>query len=402
MIYTESEDMLFIVNDYITLVLENGQTNIYVKNSYFNQCKFLSINITIDDFENFKEISSIDEMIDRYDNSLEGYDYSPIWLSPEDEFWAHCSNLQVWVENNYDTRFLHYNLAFPLLKKLTDEGELKALRVLKEEISKRLLSGYPSVMQFLINEGYLEYFNAEEVETLIFMLEELLIPERIHKYRNSLLNIFKRKKYPLGDPTRDYLDPSRNFKRQIIDVRKYEKIETIDGLKSRALKLDDRKLIWFINNVRENLYYTLNHSWYNPDSDKIGLTPFYGDIEGIYSVNVENLKDRLFKLYYCEEYNEYLGTSIDDVLKTYSKMYTWSHFVHPVTGKVIDVNAKLKTNPFIIFRDPFGEGWICRIKPDNLERDLKNLYTPLEYILINYDRYFRKIYAKVSKKKYRW
>lgn len=122
----------------------------------------------------------------------------------------------------------------------------------------------------------------------------------------------------------------------------------------------------------------------------------------IYSVNVENLEDRIFKLYYCPEYDEYLGTPIDDVLQAYHKAYTWSHFVHPVTGKVIEVNTKLKENPFRIYRDPYGEGWICRVEPDHLKRDLENLYTAFEYILINYDRHFRSIYGKVAKKQYRW
>ena len=50
-------------------------------------------------------------------------------------------NLQVWAEMNYDTRILHRNLAFPLLKKLAQVGDPIAKKALKDEIAKRFLSG---------------------------------------------------------------------------------------------------------------------------------------------------------------------------------------------------------------------------------------------------------------------
>ncbi|MFX0142123.1 MAG: hypothetical protein ACFFDN_51270 [Candidatus Hodarchaeota archaeon] len=85
----------FKINEYISLHLENGITNIYVKGAYFNQCKFLLMNIPIQDIEKYNEITSIDEMVEKLDNSMEDRERSPIWLSPEEKFWAHCSNLQV-------------------------------------------------------------------------------------------------------------------------------------------------------------------------------------------------------------------------------------------------------------------------------------------------------------------
>ena len=38
-------------------------------------------------------------------------------ITPEQEFWEHYSNLQVWYKNDYNTRLLHRNLSFDLLKK---------------------------------------------------------------------------------------------------------------------------------------------------------------------------------------------------------------------------------------------------------------------------------------------
>lgn len=54
----------FIVNEFITLKLENNKTNIYVKNRPFNQCKHLLINLDSQNLEKYDSISSIDEAID--------------------------------------------------------------------------------------------------------------------------------------------------------------------------------------------------------------------------------------------------------------------------------------------------------------------------------------------------
>lgn len=154
----------FIVNDFLTLRLEYGITNIYLKGKLFRQCKFLLLNkLHADEIEEFLgEFSSVDEEIEKFDRSLE-QEESNGKIPPETEFWAHCSNLQVWAENEYDTRLLHSNLAFPLLKKLSDEGDLIAKRSFKEEIAKRIESGVPSVINFLKENEYLQYLSKEEL-----------------------------------------------------------------------------------------------------------------------------------------------------------------------------------------------------------------------------------------------
>ena len=77
-------------------------------------------------------------------------------IDPETEFWGHCSNLQSWYKHDYDTRLLHSNLSFPLLKRLTKVGDPLANKVFKEEIAKRLASGYGTVIDYLTEEGYLD------------------------------------------------------------------------------------------------------------------------------------------------------------------------------------------------------------------------------------------------------
>ncbi|MFX1572856.1 MAG: leucine-rich repeat domain-containing protein [Promethearchaeota archaeon] len=169
----KKEAFEYKINDFITLKLENGKTVIYVKGEKFLQCKYLLIEIPKDNFQEFDKIISIDDVSDKLDHSLEkNVHYNQI--TPVIEFWGHCSNLQAWSENSYDTSLLHSNLAFPLLKKLTDVGDPKAKRVFKEEIVERIINVYSNVAQYLIQENYLEYFNKEETELVIEILFEQL------------------------------------------------------------------------------------------------------------------------------------------------------------------------------------------------------------------------------------
>ncbi|MFX1476537.1 MAG: hypothetical protein ACFFCI_00265 [Promethearchaeota archaeon] len=154
----------FKVNEYLTLKLEGDKTYIYVNGTLFIQCKYLLIHIPYSDISNYEDVESIDEAIEDY-NAQEGPHDTRRFLEPEVEFWGHCSNIQTWYENNYDTRLLHTNLSFPLLKALADAGDPKAKHALKEEIINRLSSQHLPVITYLINENYLKYLTREEIET---------------------------------------------------------------------------------------------------------------------------------------------------------------------------------------------------------------------------------------------
>ena len=115
------------------------------------------------------EITSIDEIADRFDGVWEEEDFEleDIPLSPKEMFLGHCSNLQAWVEHDYDTRILRSNLAFPLLKKLSDEGVPRAHIKLQEQILKRFQCGYFSVVIYLIEEKYHKLLEKEAIDTLM-------------------------------------------------------------------------------------------------------------------------------------------------------------------------------------------------------------------------------------------
>jgi len=172
----------FKVNDYITLKLESDKTIIYVAGERFRQCKQLILNISITEITELDEIKSIDEAIEKLGKEMEGITHN---IPPEAEFWGHCSNLQVWYENNYDTKLLHSNLAFPLLKKLVDAGDPIARRIFKEEIIKRLGNGYPSVVEYLITEGFLDSVNREELLINVIIPEEAEVISELERITKS-------------------------------------------------------------------------------------------------------------------------------------------------------------------------------------------------------------------------
>ena len=156
-----------IVNKWITLKLENYMTNIYVDGKLFRQCKHLLFNIPSENIEDYDEINSIDEAVGVYSEKANNIYPFDVNISPEAEFVGHCSNLQVWAENNYETRILHSNIAFPLLKKLCDAGDPQAKKVFTEQILKRFMTGHQTTITFLIEEEYIRFLEKKDRQILI-------------------------------------------------------------------------------------------------------------------------------------------------------------------------------------------------------------------------------------------
>ena len=161
----------FNINEFLQLKLEKGITVIYVNNMRVIQCKYLLLNNQTKNSEEVKIIRkevTVDVQAENLDHSLEVDDDNDnvIDIPPEVEFWAHSSNLQAWYENNYNTEVLHSNLAFPLLRKLTEAGDKMAKKVFKMEIMKRFRCRNLNVMTFLIKEGYLDQLTIEESDDL--------------------------------------------------------------------------------------------------------------------------------------------------------------------------------------------------------------------------------------------
>ncbi|MBD3253693.1 MAG: hypothetical protein GF383_01295 [Candidatus Lokiarchaeota archaeon] len=179
----------FVVNDYISLKLEGSNTNVYVKGEKFTQCMRLLITIPYEKISLYNHIESIDEAIEVHNKSLfqnrvvTGPEARPFRgirhkISPLEEFQGHCSNIQAWAENDYNTCILHSNIAFPLLKRLTEVGDPKAKRIFKEEIARRFAKGNLNVRKFLKARGYMNFLSKEEMVTLFCTTIQEILSER--------------------------------------------------------------------------------------------------------------------------------------------------------------------------------------------------------------------------------
>ncbi|KKL72244.1 hypothetical protein LCGC14_2086820 [marine sediment metagenome] len=226
----------FKVNDYITLKIENNsEIIIYILENKFRQCKHLFF---INPLENRKqeEISSIDEAKGILNNSFEeNIDPRTLGISPEEEFWGHCSNLQVWAEHNYDTRILHSELAFPLLRELASVEDPIAKRVFKEEIAKRFEECYlPTVLYLLIENFPKRFLNKDERSNLLLGINSTLKKKIEMELEND---IRERKKVSdamlvLDALIRHYNDvvAKKILKNKIFEILKAEKKDDFDYL----------------------------------------------------------------------------------------------------------------------------------------------------------------------------
>jgi len=106
-------------------------------------------------------------------------------------------------------------------------------------------------------------------------------------------------------------------------------------------------------NVPVDLMYTNDHEWLKIDGDIaiVGITDFaQGELGDIVYVEVETEGESL-------ESEEVFGTI--EAVKTVSDM------MMPVSGEVVEFNEELEANPELINKDPFGKGWIIKIKLTN-------------------------------------
>jgi len=129
-----------------------------------------------------KEINSIDELKELLIYGIESEtEPQDVGITPEEEFWGHCSNLQTWDELDYNTNIIHSNLGFPLLEKLTKSGDNKAKRVFRKEIIRKFEKIHLPTIAYLLKEGYMEYLTREEKSVLSLETnKELLIQINNH------------------------------------------------------------------------------------------------------------------------------------------------------------------------------------------------------------------------------
>ena len=120
--------------------------------------------------------------------------------------------------------------------------------------------------------------------------------------------------------------------------------------------------------VPEHLLYTEEHEYVHKsdvgDVVDIGITDYaQGELGDVVYVDLPKLGDKFTKM-------EPFGTI--EAVKAVSELYC------PIAGEVIEVNANLEGDPALVNKDPYGAGWMIRLRVKN-PGELEELLGPDEY-----------------------
>jgi glycine cleavage system H protein len=119
-------------------------------------------------------------------------------------------------------------------------------------------------------------------------------------------------------------------------------------------------------NVPSELKYTKDHEWIRIEGDTatVGVTDFaQGELGDVVFVEIETEGETLEK-------GETFGTI--EAVKTVSDLFM------PVGGEVIEVNEKLEDTPDVVNSDPYGDGWMVKIRIDDAS-EADDLLSAAEY-----------------------
>ncbi len=108
-------------------------------------------------------------------------------------------------------------------------------------------------------------------------------------------------------------------------------------------------------NIPDNLKYTHDHEWVSIDGDiaTVGITEFaQAELGDVVFIDVDTLGETLDK---------------EEVFGTIEAVKTVSDILLPLSGEVIEFNEMLEDAPEIINKDPYGDGWIIKVKCTNLD-----------------------------------
>ena len=105
--------------------------------------------------------------------------------------------------------------------------------------------------------------------------------------------------------------------------------------------------------IPSDLLYSNDHEWVKLDGEiaTVGITDFaQRELGDIVYVEIETLDE---------------SVQMGNVFGTIEAVKTVSDLFMPVDGVVVEVNDKLESEPELVNNDPYGEGWMVKIKLDN-------------------------------------
>ena len=119
-------------------------------------------------------------------------------------------------------------------------------------------------------------------------------------------------------------------------------------------------------NFPETLRYTKDHEWVRIEGDVavVGITDFaQKELGDIVYVEVETVGKSLHAA-------EVFGTV--EAVKTVSDLFM------PISGNIVELNPALNSQPELVNTDPYGDGWMIKLKPTN-KSDLDSLMSAADY-----------------------
>jgi glycine cleavage system H protein len=119
-------------------------------------------------------------------------------------------------------------------------------------------------------------------------------------------------------------------------------------------------------NFPENLHYTKDHEWIKVDGDTatIGITDFaQSELGDIVYVDIETIGQNL---------------AAESVFGTVEAVKTVSDLFLPLSGTILEKNSKLDGQPELVNQDPYGEGWMIKMKVEDLS-EIKHLMDQPSY-----------------------
>ena len=119
-------------------------------------------------------------------------------------------------------------------------------------------------------------------------------------------------------------------------------------------------------NIPEDLKYTKDHEWIRIEGNTctVGITEFaQNELGDIVFIEVDTIGEELKQ---------------EDAFGTIEAVKTVSDLFMPVSGEVLEFNEALEASPETVNKDPFGEGWLVRIKIKD-EAELNDLLDAAAY-----------------------
>jgi glycine cleavage system H protein len=120
-------------------------------------------------------------------------------------------------------------------------------------------------------------------------------------------------------------------------------------------------------NIPQNLLYTKDHEWVRVESDSavVGITEFaQGELGDVVFVQLPEIGQKV-------QQGQAFGTI--EAVKAVADIYS------PLTGSITEVNAALNDKPELMNQEPYGAGWVVKIKATNFAAERDNLLDAAAY-----------------------